>query len=931
MAFHGHRYAATSFVRAVAPIEGVHVFMRCPLAASLLLVFAAQAAVVSEEVIIEGAFLKLEIAPEDGAPIEHLSLTATGNNSAGDGGLLQEGFGVPSYYMPSRRVNETLEVLEMVTDRPVLRYSYDCDGPNIQGLHVTRTMEPLPNEASVRVTWRIENRGQVTQWVAPWVRNAVRAGGSHDSHDRIDVPAFEGILQATDSGWHAAARNWIAVTDPVAQETFYAVFHVDHTHSFLVLRDDQTGESAVQTAFVPRAFPPGSAWETKYRINMVRGLKHVDFATDELAAQIEYTPGKVDLLIAPVKPLPPMHIHATIVGPDGESWKLPAKSFEISPTRLTRCTYEWTAPHDGPYEFLAQLLIAPARAGVAGEAGVPFDLGEETSSPHGGIDLQFVVGAGRREPMEAWSEAPYALDRGGRELKRPLLHDGAAQVWAEPSSEKLDPMDYVTSTGPAESAVRVQLARNEYESFQLVLRPITHSGRVAVEVNRLTHIESGYELPPGAVTVYNVAHVPVTVPSHFESASGLWPDPLPPFTPFTAAKGRSYPVWFTIYAPADAPPGMYKGAIEVNGLGLEPIELWLEVEVFDFALPETPAMKTDFGFWVEGAIEQCRAKGYTGSNQLLLERYRDNALAHRVTLRELTAFPEPRPGYEAALREHTAAITRQAAAGATTFAVPLELLNAPETLTAANAFVRDHGLATRAFAQLATAPLEPAWPRVLEAAAAWKLRAPDIPLMVTTQGLNAFLPPDIDIWAVHSQLMDTHHGHTIIERIRQGGEVWWHVNELPSRPYANLLLDFPGVEHRALFWQAWAMGASGFHYGGINFSKPGTDPWKTQVDLTPAQGDGFLVYPGPDGPVNSIRWELVRDGLEDCDYLALLRERIVRLQAKGTQPELVARAANVYHLGDVTPNLVSFPRDIQRYLAKREAIARMIVELDRAG
>jgi hypothetical protein len=43
-------------------------------------------------------------------------------------------------------------------------------------------------------------------------------------------------------------------------------------------------------------------------------------------------------------------------------------------------------------------------------------------------------------------------------------------------------------------------------------------------------------------------------------------------------------------------------------------------------------------------------------------------------------------------------------------------------------------------------------------------------------------------------------------------------------------------------------------------------------------GDGMLLYPGNkvgiDGPVGSLRLEVLRDGLEDFDYLALADQRL---------------------------------------------------------
>jgi hypothetical protein len=43
----------------------------------------------------------------------------------------------------------------------------------------------------------------------------------------------------------------------------------------------------------------------------------------------------------------------------------------------------------------------------------------------------------------------------------------------------------------------------------------------------------------------------------------------------------------------------------------------------------------------------------------------------------------------------------------------------------------------------------------------------------------------------------------------------------------------------------------------------------------PASGDGVLLYPGPTGdlpPVRSVRWELLREGMEDFEYLYLVQQ-----------------------------------------------------------
>jgi hypothetical protein len=44
--------------------------------------------------------------------------------------------------------------------------------------------------------------------------------------------------------------------------------------------------------------------------------------------------------------------------------------------------------------------------------------------------------------------------------------------------------------------------------------------------------------------------------------------------------------------------------------------------------------------------------------------------------------------------------------------------------------------------------------------------------------------------------------------------------------------------------------------------------WRT------ANGDGCFIYSGPDGPVSTIRFENIRDGLEDSELLFLLEKKL---------------------------------------------------------
>jgi len=894
--------------------------------------FVAGAVVVDDEVKVQGEYLVLVLAPGEAGTITEFAHRATVGNFAGEGGLLQEGFGVGSFYVPNRRLNEKLEIVDAIQERPVVRYSYDCDGPNIRGLHVTRTMEPIPDEASLRVTWRIENRGHEAQWVAPWVRNEIAPGGRFDEHDRLDVPTLEGIHQAGRTAYYPASRNWAAATDPIEKVTVCGVFNADHTHSFFTLWDPEGQVCGFQTAFVPRLFKPEDAWESVYRINVLRGLSHVDFAGDALAVQIDYRePGKLEVLIATVKAMPNMRVRARILAENGDVWRLPDKRFSIDPDKLVRCSYQWEPPGDGVYDFLAQLA----------QNDEPYPLGQDTASPHGGIDTQFVVGRPPEVDMAAWTDAPFALERSGRTLNRTMACPGDTAIWFESALEKVFREDIPQAMGPIDPTVRIGLARNERESFQLILRPPkgTDIHNVACHVHDLVNRTANARITPSNVEVCNVTYYPVRVPTNFEGPTGDWPDALPPFEPFTAKGGQCSPVWFTVYAPENLPAGKYAGMLELTAASLEPVELWIEAVVYDFVLPKTPALKTDFGFWPEAAMEAAKRLGYVGSPENLWATYLENALQHRVTLRELTQFPAESAHYAVDLEAFAPRIKKLLECGVSCVAVPATLLEAPDQLRQANTFVVERQLQDRVFCQIASEPPPPSWPRLLERMQHWKDTAPDIPLMATTVGLEPFIPEPLDIWDVHLQILDTPNNKTLLERVRAGHEVWWYVNHCPPRPYGNFFIDFAAIEHRILFWQTWALGLRGFHYWSVNYCERGQDPWVNQLDITPANGNGFLIYPGPKGPVNSIRWETIRDGIEDYDYLVILMNRIRRLQVapsnsfegvKGGHKALFDRAADALNLQELVPDLVTFPRNAELLSAKRAEIARTIIELGRA-
>ena len=90
--------------------------------------------------------------------------------------------------------------------------------------------------------------------------------------------------------------------------------------------------------------------------------------------------------------------------------------------------------------------------------------------------------------------------------------------------------------------------------------------------------------------------------------------------------------------------------------------------------------------------------------------------------------------------------------------------------------------------------------------------------------------------------------------------------------------------NRANAWRGLRFGLNGI--GFWTHSMTQVDPWQRNEK----SGDEYaLVYAG-DRPVPSVRWEAVRDGMQDAAAVALLRSRTEKHRRAGTKRDLVAQA-----------------------------------------
>ena len=114
------------------------------------------------------------------------------------------------------------------------------------------------------------------------------------------------------------------------------------------------------------------------------------------------------------------------------------------------------------------------------------------------------------------------------------------------------------------------------------------------------------------------------------------------------------------------------------------------------------------------------------------------------------------------------------------------------------------------------------------------------------------------------------------EFLDAGIPAWTYYCCGPRGEYTNRLIDTPLVKIRMTGWLFHRLRAGGFLHWGYNYwyksqTQQMIDPF-TELGggMWPgwASGDPFVVYPGANGPIDALRWEVFAESLQD---LALLR------------------------------------------------------------
>jgi len=535
-------------------------------------------------------------------------------------------------------------------------------------------------------------------------------------------------------------------------------------------------------------------------------------------------------------------------------------------------------------------------------------------------------------------------DVGPIETPEPPAAEAGPAAWTVDPIIKVFPDD-----PPGERPERLEawMARGEYEPVQLVLRSPRELRNVRVSVEAPRHPDGvslddttvnlvGF-VPIDHATAYYSSQLPSWYrrtpdsPGASDGWAGEWPDPLPPNRPFDLAPRRAQPVWITVHTNRTAPAGQYEGRVVIQADGGVRMELPLRVHVWDFELPERSHCVGEYDL---SSGPDVSAPPGADKREVLRQWYRLFA-SHRLVPDGFR--PQPTFTYENGhVKMDTAAWDGMAAycldeLKMNTFYTPWEFYALgwayppkryfglePFTPEYDAAFtemyegfmdhLRERGWHDRVVFYISDEPFLENTEVTSNLARLCKLAQaadPAVPIYSSTWRYSEALVGSITMWGIGSY--GCFPVDKMMERRNAGDRLRFTTDgqmciDTPYCAIERLLphfcfkYDVEGYEFWGGSWWTYNPWERGWHQY-IRQSNEGKDYYYVRYP----NGDGYLTYPGRDvgvdGPVSSIRFEQAREGMEDYEYLYLLRERTAAAKAAGREVQpaeaLLSRAGDL--------------------------------------
>ena len=506
------------------------------------------------------------------------------------------------------------------------------------------------------------------------------------------------------------------------------------------------------------------------------------------------------------------------------------------------------------------------------------------------------------------------------------VFDGAPKgftCWAQSSGRKV----FRGRPAPTAKAASLQIAaaRNEEEAAQLVVRPDHVVKGVKVTAEGLDAID---------MEIRRVGYVLVDIPMDRMGSRGLWPDPIfgQDAHGCDIAAGENQPFWITAKPRKDAKAGVHKGRIKVSAADGTAFSVPLEVRVFDFDFPERMTCETAFGLSF-GTVFSYQHATRKEDKAAITAKYLEMFARHHISpyspMSGVSAgawtdkWSKPsdpadaQPSFSwdtwdaaiekaldnyhfntfnlsikgkgssdpASRRPRTVRKINRVSETNALYEVYME-----RYLKAVEAHIREKGWLDRAYIYSFDEPLREDYDYVKEDLLRIKKYAPSLRRMVTEEPQEE-LYGAVNLWCPITEAYDRERAWA---RQAAGDQVWWYITFSSKPPKVNEHIEHAGVDMRVWLWQTWLERVTGvliWETACWNRQAVYPDPERPQNPYEDAivwarerpwnSGEGRYVYPPPrcfetkepviEGPVDSIRFEMLREGIEDYEYFAILK------------------------------------------------------------
>ncbi|MHB8417533.1 MAG: DUF4091 domain-containing protein [Myxococcales bacterium] len=495
-------------------------------------------------------------------------------------------------------------------------------------------------------------------------------------------------------------------------------------------------------------------------------------------------------------------------------------------------------------------------------------------------------------------------------------------VSAVRETQKIRPAD--APPAPPQGSISLSCAQNEFCAFQLEVS----AGAAAVTVSDVSLGDlagpSGASLAGSSALVYREGFLNVGTPSNAAGAAGEWPDPLIPKVddffgetrnafPAPVPAGTNQPFFVELHVPVGQAAGAYAGTAMVTAQDGSTASVAVAIQVRGFALPSTSSLPSAYGMgWDGPCLGHFGGYGPPNCDDAQLEAlnalYVGDALNHRLTVSALVYAPPIADGggdWTAFDNLYGPFLNGEVLTGADQLqgaAVTEIAFNAddhqPATYAAwAQHFQTHPGWWGKLFDYTCDEPPKGcAWSDITARAANAHAGDPGFRTLVTTSLSSATVAgvlASIDILVpIVDEMDDPSAGSQRASYdaflAQPNAAVWMYQSCAPSSScvsgreggqtgWPTMFIDEPAITNRIMQWMDYQDQVQAELYYETTYAMEVQDAWQSQYEFG-NNGDGSIFYPGKpsviggtrDIPIESFRMKMLREGMQDYEYLHLL-------------------------------------------------------------